>query len=76
MMKKTKPTGIQKAVELAGGIRPLARLVGLSKSYVHKMVKTGVVPAEQVGHFARITSIPAHELNPRHFGFTKSSKAA
>jgi len=71
MMKKPKQTGIQKAVKQAGGIRPLARLVGLSKSYVHKMVKNGTVPAEQVAHFMRITNIPAYELNPRQFGFMR-----
>jgi DNA-binding transcriptional regulator YdaS (Cro superfamily) len=67
MSKKISKTGIQKATEIAGGIRPLANLTGISKSFVFDMVRRGVVAPNQCQVVHEKTGVPLHELNPKVF---------
>jgi DNA-binding transcriptional regulator YdaS (Cro superfamily) len=64
MTKKNSKTGIQKAADFAGGIRPLGTLTGISKSFIFDMVKRGRVPAERCQTIHEKTGVPLHELNP------------
>lgn len=60
---------IQMAVKVAGGQRKLARLINVSSSHVHKMVKTGRVPAEQCRKIEAATGgkVTAEQLRPDIF---------
>lgn len=60
---------IEIAVKAANGQRSLARMLGVSPSYVHKMVKTNHVPAEQCRKIEAITGgkVTAEQLRPDIF---------
>lgn len=58
-------TGIQKAIEIAGGIRPLARLTGISVSQVNGWHKRGWVAPQRCLAVHAATLVPLHELNPK-----------
>jgi DNA-binding transcriptional regulator YdaS (Cro superfamily) len=67
MAKKPQKTGIQKAVEVAGGVRPLATLTGISKSFIWDMLQRGVAAPERCYQIHEKTEVPLHELNPKVF---------
>jgi len=57
-------TAISKAVQVAGGQSALADKLGISTQAVHKMHKTGRVPAERVLEIEKITGVSRHDLRP------------
>lgn len=56
--------GIQEAVDKAGGQSKLAAAIGVTRGYVHKMLKTGHVPAEQVRAIETATGVSREKLRP------------
>jgi hypothetical protein len=66
-------TGIELAVESAGGQAALARHLGLTKAYIHKMLRSGVVPAVQCQHIHGLTGVPLILLNPAIYKKTKGN---
>jgi hypothetical protein len=64
MTKKNSKTGIRKAADIAGGIRPLGVLTGISKSFISDMVRRGVCAPNQCQLVHEKTGVPLHELNP------------
>jgi DNA-binding transcriptional regulator YdaS (Cro superfamily) len=57
-------TGIQKAVKAAGGIRPLAKLLGINKDVVRKSQNRGWLTPKHCVAASQATGVPLHELNP------------
>jgi DNA-binding transcriptional regulator YdaS (Cro superfamily) len=53
--------GLEKAIEKAGGIRPLARLLGISAAAVSQWRQ---VPSRHVISIERLTGIPREILRP------------
>ena len=64
MNQKAVIKGIQKAIEAAGGLRPLGRLVGVDKDVVLNMKKRGVVLPQHCRKIHEATGVALHELNP------------
>jgi hypothetical protein len=64
-------SGIQKAIEFAGGIRALERLSGINKNVICRMSTTGVAIPKHCQKLHKLTGVPLHELNPQIY-----SKAA
>ena len=60
-----RKTGIEKAVEFAGGIRPLGRLANINKSQIDKFYRRGWVAPERCIAIHDATGIPLHQLNPK-----------
>lgn len=56
--------GIQEAVNKAGGQSELARKIGVTRGYVHKMLKSGHVPSEQVRAIEAATGVSRQKLRP------------
>jgi hypothetical protein len=56
--------GIQKAIDIAGGIRPLERLSGINKNVIWRMSKAGMAIPKHCQTLHRLTGVPLHELNP------------
>lgn len=56
-------SGIQKAIDQAGGIPQLAKLLGISYQAVHKWTQSSV-PAERVLQIEKITNVSRHDLRP------------
>lgn len=54
-------SGIQEAIDKAGGIQQLADLLGIRYQAVHKWTK-GSVPAERVLQIERLTGVSRHQL--------------
>lgn len=67
-MAKKRKTGIEQAVEKAGGQRPLSKATGIAKSYINRMYHSGVVPPTQCKKIRAATGIPLELLNPDIFG--------
>lgn len=64
-------THLNKALEILGGSQTaLAREIGVSQPYVHKMLKTGRVSAKQCRAIERATrgEVTAEQLRPDIFG--------
>ena len=59
-----KNRGFEKAVEIAGGINALARLLDISNQAVRQWRR---VPAERVVDIERVTGVPRQELRPDLF---------
>jgi DNA-binding transcriptional regulator YdaS (Cro superfamily) len=67
-MAKRQKTGIELAVEAAGGQRPLAAATKIAKSHIHRMFHSGVVPPSSCKKIEAATGIPKSKLNPEMFG--------
>jgi DNA-binding transcriptional regulator YdaS (Cro superfamily) len=67
MSKKPRVTGIQKAVNSAGGIRPLANLIGVNKDVIRKSLNRGWLTPKHCYAVCEATGVPLHELNPDVF---------
>lgn len=59
-----KQTGIEKAVEKAGGAARLAERVGVTRQAVYIWIESGEVPAGSVIAVFDATGVPVTELNP------------
>lgn len=59
-----KTTGIEKAVQKAGGAANLAEQVGVARQAVYQWIAAGVVPAGNVIAVHDATAVPVWELNP------------
>jgi DNA-binding transcriptional regulator YdaS (Cro superfamily) len=53
--------GKKKAIDAAGGVRALARLLGIDNAAI---VRWGKVPAERIIAIERLTLVPREELRP------------
>jgi DNA-binding transcriptional regulator YdaS (Cro superfamily) len=67
MSKKTPVRGIKKAIEVAGGIRPLANLIGVNKDVIRKSANRGWLTPKHCQPVSNATGVPLHELNPDVF---------
>lgn len=70
--------GLQKAIEAAGGQKPLADKIGTTQSnvwYWLERAKNGV-PAEWVLKVADASGVPAHEIRPDIFSAPAERDAA
>lgn len=56
--------GIQEAVNKAGGQSKLAAKIGVTRGYVHKMLKSGHVPSGQVVAIEAATGVARDKLRP------------
>ncbi len=59
--------GLDRAIAAAGGVRALARALGVVPSAVSNWKRLDGVPAERVPQVARVTRISPHELRPDLF---------
>lgn len=61
-----RQTALERAIEHAGGQKPLADRIGTTQSVVWYWLKRSKrgIPAEWVGRVTEATGIPAHELRP------------
>lgn len=57
-------TGLNRAIQLAGGPTALARAVGVSSHNVVRQWQRNRVPAEHCPVIERITGVPCEELRP------------
>jgi DNA-binding transcriptional regulator YdaS (Cro superfamily) len=55
-------TGLEKAIEVAGGIRALGRMLGISHSAIRQW--EGEIPAKRIIDIETLTGIPREELRP------------
>ena len=55
---------LQRAVEIAGGQSPLARLIGVKQSHVWNWLQTGKVPPEHLPAIHRETGVAPSEIRP------------
>ncbi|HBR6620569.1 TPA: helix-turn-helix domain-containing protein [Klebsiella pneumoniae] len=55
---------IERAIEAAGGVNALARVVGVKQPSVSRWRKVGLVGVDHVPDVSAVTGIPAHELRP------------
>ena len=55
---------VQKAIDAAGGVAPLARLCKISYEAVRKWQATGRLPVERVLEIERLTKVSRYELRP------------
>lgn len=60
----SKRTGIEKAVEKAGGAARLAERIGVARQAVYQWIAAGEVPAGNVINVYDETGVPVWELNP------------
>ncbi len=64
----SEKSGIDMAIEIAGGQRSLGRLVNLSKSSIHQMKKNQLVTPLQCPLIHKATGVPLEKLNPKVYG--------
>ena len=55
-------TGIQKAIDMAGGANPLATKLGVSHQAVYVWLRNGWVPANRALEIEKLFDIPRVEL--------------
>jgi DNA-binding transcriptional regulator YdaS (Cro superfamily) len=55
-------TGIQKAIDMAGGANPLAHKLGVSHQAVYVWLRKGWVPAHRALEIEKLFDIPRVEL--------------
>lgn len=60
-------TGIEKAVQIAGGQQKLATMLGVKQQHVYSWLKKRV-PAERCRPIHEATGVPLAELRPDLFG--------
>jgi DNA-binding transcriptional regulator YdaS (Cro superfamily) len=53
--------GLKRAVEIAGGLAPLARLLGVDRAAIRRWDQ---VPARWIITIERLTGVPREELRP------------
>ncbi len=56
--------GIQSAIDQAGGIKQLAKQLGITSEAVRKWTAGWRVPAERVLEIERLTGVSRHDLRP------------
>jgi len=59
--RRERPPGLQKAIEVAGSVPALARLLSLSPARVSRW---GTIPAEYVAEIEAKTGVPREQLRP------------
>jgi DNA-binding transcriptional regulator YdaS (Cro superfamily) len=59
--KRDRPPGLQKAIEVAGSVQELARLLRLSPARVSRW---RTVPAEYIAEIEAKTGVPREQLRP------------
>src|SRR3954467_9512187 len=59
--RRERPPGLQKAIEVAGSVQALARLLSLSPARVSRW---GTIPAEYVAEIEAKTGVPREQLRP------------
>lgn len=64
MPSKAKPNPVDLAIAAAGGMRALARTLGVSAPSVFEWRKRKSIPAKRVLQIEAKTGIPRHELRP------------
>ena len=65
MPNLNKDNPVDLAIGAAGGIRPLARLIGISAPSIWEWRKRGRIPAERVLDVERETGVSRHDLSPK-----------
>lgn len=70
MMRSMTTSALAKAIEIAGGQKPLASLIGTSQSQVWYWLERSKkgVPAEFVLQIERATGVSRHDLRPDIYG--------
>jgi DNA-binding transcriptional regulator YdaS (Cro superfamily) len=63
-MSSKKPSPIERAVQMAGSQRALAKILGVSSQAVSKWVLENKVPAERVLAIEAATRVSRHLLRP------------
>lgn len=61
----SKKSGIEIAIEVAGGQSKLGRMVNLSRSAIHQMKENKIVPPMQCQPIHKATGVPLEQLNPK-----------
>ena len=56
--------GLEAAIKAAGGMRPLARLLGINYQSIQQWIKDGRVPAERIVQIEIATGVPREKLRP------------
>jgi DNA-binding transcriptional regulator YdaS (Cro superfamily) len=69
-------TGLERALEVAGGTLALTRALGMAPSNIGKWRREGGIPAKHVPMVARITKLPPHVLRPDLFDPPAPAEAA
>ena len=59
--EKEREKGLRLAIEAAGGVRPLARLLGIAPS---SLLEWWRVPAHRILQIEAVTDIPREKLRP------------
>ena len=59
--RRERPPGLQKAIDAAGSVQALARLLDLSPARVSRW---GTIPAEYVAEIEAKTGVPREQLRP------------
>lgn len=61
---RTSHNPVETAIQVANGVRPLARLIGIAAPSVWEWRKRGRVPAERVLQLEAVTGLSRHVLRP------------
>jgi DNA-binding transcriptional regulator YdaS (Cro superfamily) len=70
--KIIRPPGLAAAIEAAGGVRALARLLGIQHSAV---VEWARIPADRIIEIEKATGVPRHKLRPDIFiGYSRNDE--
>ena len=66
-------SGIQLAIEAAGGLRPLARMLGMNHATISKWRQ---IPANHILEIERLTGVPREKLRPELYRETEAKGRA
>lgn len=57
-------TALKKAIANGGGVRNLAKALGIGRAAIYLWIKAGKAPIKRVPKIAEITGVPQHKLAP------------
>ncbi|RUW64558.1 YdaS family helix-turn-helix protein [Mesorhizobium sp. M2A.F.Ca.ET.067.02.1.1] len=63
-IKQERRAALQAAIDAAGGVAPLASLIGKTPAHVSTWKQRGMIPAEMAIPIERATGVSRHLLRP------------